>query len=202
LKYPSDKEIDHACQIAILISILPDSARNLLASKLTNGEYTTWTEDSVEKGKQVLQAYICYCSKPIEMVPTAFRPSKGKSADLSHLQVKVEELDDAFTERAKSAMRTIENTFGRRPQIEARYQKNVQNSQVQINSNPKNGLMNTEESNQKYCICEQLKQDQMIQCDNENCRYGWFHMSCLSLKEVPEGNWYCPMCSLNFKNTS
>ena len=34
-----------------------------------------------------------------------------------------------------------------------------------------------------------------IQCENENCRYRWFHWECVHVTEVPAGTWYCPDCS-------
>jgi len=36
---------------------------------------------------------------------------------------------------------------------------------------------------------------EMIGCDNPDCSIQSFHMKCLKLKVIPEGNWYCPDCT-------
>lgn len=40
-----------------------------------------------------------------------------------------------------------------------------------------------------------LEFKQMIGCDNKHCRYEWFHVPCLGIKETPTGKWFCPECS-------
>ena len=54
-----------------------------------------------------------------------------------------------------------------------------------------------ESADKTYCYCQQ-KDDgelQMIGCDNEQCPYEWFHLSCLKLKHLPKAKiWYCPDC--------
>ena len=32
----------------------------------------------------------------------------------------------------------------------------------------------------------------MIFCDNDDCPIQWFHTSCLKMKRVPKGKWFCP----------
>jgi inhibitor of growth protein 3 len=34
----------------------------------------------------------------------------------------------------------------------------------------------------------------MVGCDNDNCKYQWFHWSCVGLKSEPAGEWLCPEC--------
>ncbi|KAF6222008.1 hypothetical protein HO133_001976 [Letharia lupina] len=36
-----------------------------------------------------------------------------------------------------------------------------------------------------------------IQCDNEDCRVGWYHWECVRVTEEPAGTWLCPSCSPN-----
>lgn len=49
-----------------------------------------------------------------------------------------------------------------------------------------------------WCYCKmpesQDQQDRpMVGCDYDECEWGWFHIDCLKLKEVPSGDvWYCP----------
>ena len=44
-----------------------------------------------------------------------------------------------------------------------------------------------------YCKCQQPSQGIMIGCDNDNCKYEWFHMVCVGLTEEPE-HWTCDDC--------
>ena len=46
-----------------------------------------------------------------------------------------------------------------------------------------------------YCKCQENRDEEMIGCDNEKCKYEWFHLSCVGLTKVPESNeWYCDLC--------
>ncbi|KAK7206397.1 inhibitor of growth proteins N-terminal histone-binding-domain-containing protein [Myxozyma melibiosi] len=42
-----------------------------------------------------------------------------------------------------------------------------------------------------YCFCQQVSYGDMVACDNEDCRYEWFHYGCVGLKSPPSGVWYC-----------
>ena len=48
----------------------------------------------------------------------------------------------------------------------------------------------------KYCYCRKEIGGEMIGCDNHMCPYEWFHLSCVSLKKAPEGEWFCPDCTM------
>ena len=37
-------------------------------------------------------------------------------------------------------------------------------------------------------------EDDMIQCDNKNCKIIWFHQKWVQIKQLPKGNWYCSEC--------
>ena len=50
-----------------------------------------------------------------------------------------------------------------------------------------------------WCYCQKPESGDMIGCDYPSCTIGWFHISCLKLKYVPEGKWYCPDCRKKFK---
>lgn len=56
-------------------------------------------------------------------------------------------------------------------------------------ANRKNG-----EDTQLYCFCRQVSYGNMIACDNKDCKYEWFHWSCVGLNAPPKGIWYCPDC--------
>ncbi|SMN01988.1 hypothetical protein SPONN_289 [uncultured Candidatus Thioglobus sp.] len=50
-----------------------------------------------------------------------------------------------------------------------------------------------------YCYCRQPEPEhgpssEMIACDNDQCLLKWFHTTCLMLKSIPKGKWYCPDC--------
>lgn len=52
------------------------------------------------------------------------------------------------------------------------------------------------EEKTKYCFCGKEATDEMIQCDNPDCKHKWFHYSCVGVDDpqnLPE-TWYCPEC--------
>ena len=48
-----------------------------------------------------------------------------------------------------------------------------------------------------YCYCkkEYTENDEMISCDNKNCKYPWIHFTRAKLKRPPKGVWYCKECT-------
>jgi len=54
-----------------------------------------------------------------------------------------------------------------------------------------------------YCICRNELGGTMIGCDNSNCQYKWFHLSCLKLKRRPRKSpWFCKFCILQKDKSS
>ena len=52
-----------------------------------------------------------------------------------------------------------------------------------------------QDTNLKYCYCQEGEHGQMVACDNSGCPYQWFHLECLRLKSAPRSKlWYCPDC--------
>ena len=51
-----------------------------------------------------------------------------------------------------------------------------------------------ENDDQLYCYCQKVSFGDMVGCDNDDCKYQWFHWSCVGLKSEPEGEWLCPTC--------
>lgn len=51
--------------------------------------------------------------------------------------------------------------------------------------------------NELYCICQRVSFGEMIACDNDDCRFEWFHWSCVGITSTPKDNevWYCPDCA-------
>jgi hypothetical protein len=45
-----------------------------------------------------------------------------------------------------------------------------------------------------YCNCRRVSFGQMVGCDNDDCKYEWFHFECVGLTDQPQGKWYCPDC--------
>ena len=46
-----------------------------------------------------------------------------------------------------------------------------------------------------YCYCQrEEKYDDMIECENPSCTYGWYHFSCVNIVTPPTGQWYCDDC--------
>lgn len=52
-----------------------------------------------------------------------------------------------------------------------------------------------EDCNQ-YCFCNKPSNDDMIACDNENCKIKWYHYACVGVdpNKLPD-SWYCPSCT-------
>ena len=47
----------------------------------------------------------------------------------------------------------------------------------------------------KWCYCRgSAALGDMIGCDNDSCSIMWFHMHCLNMDSVPDGEWYCQNC--------
>ena len=48
-----------------------------------------------------------------------------------------------------------------------------------------------------FCPCGAEDSDDMIMCDDNNCKHQWFHYLCVGITEdtVPVGKWFCPSCS-------
>ena len=47
-----------------------------------------------------------------------------------------------------------------------------------------------------YCYCRKEESGNMVACDNPSCSIEWFHFSCVGLTSAPEGDWYCPDCTM------
>ncbi|KAF9559677.1 hypothetical protein CPC08DRAFT_690862 [Agrocybe pediades] len=45
-----------------------------------------------------------------------------------------------------------------------------------------------------YCFCHKQSYGDMIGCDNPDCPYQWFHISCVGVKTPLPDKWYCPEC--------
>lgn len=46
----------------------------------------------------------------------------------------------------------------------------------------------------RYCYCRQISYGEMVECEGEDCPYGWFHFQCVGLSDAPKGQWRCPDC--------
>ena len=40
-----------------------------------------------------------------------------------------------------------------------------------------------------------------IGCDSNACHNEWYHLSCVNLKRIPKGKWYCPSCTKQKKTS-
>lgn len=57
----------------------------------------------------------------------------------------------------------------------------------------------TASDDRTYCFCGKPSTEEMICCDNENCRYKWFHYKCVNVNPLylTQEKWYCPFCRNN-----
>lgn len=60
-----------------------------------------------------------------------------------------------------------------------------------------NGPNGEDADNNLYCFCQRVSFGEMIGCDNEDCKYEWFHWSCVGITSPPKDDeiWYCPDCA-------
>ncbi|CEP23593.1 YNG2 [Cyberlindnera jadinii] len=68
-----------------------------------------------------------------------------------------------------------------------------------VTASPKVEQQGKDEENELYCFCQRVSFGEMVGCDNDDCKYEWFHYECVGLKEPPKGKWYCPDCSERLK---
>jgi chromatin modification-related protein YNG2 len=47
-----------------------------------------------------------------------------------------------------------------------------------------------------FCFCRHGEFQQMILCENPECKFGWFHFSCVNLTVEPTGTWFFPDCTI------
>ncbi|PFH48398.1 hypothetical protein AMATHDRAFT_65572 [Amanita thiersii Skay4041] len=52
-----------------------------------------------------------------------------------------------------------------------------------------------EVEDERYCYCGGVSYGEMIACDDEGCENEWFHLACIGLTTIPQGQWYCDTCS-------
>ncbi|XP_031633603.1 inhibitor of growth protein 5-like isoform X2 [Contarinia nasturtii] len=46
----------------------------------------------------------------------------------------------------------------------------------------------------KWCVCRRESFGNMIFCENPQCTIKWFHMDCMKVTTIPEGDWFCQNC--------
>lgn len=51
-----------------------------------------------------------------------------------------------------------------------------------------------DDDHQLYCYCQRVSFGDMVGCDNNDCKYQWFHWGCVGVKSEPAGEWLCPDC--------
>ncbi len=42
-----------------------------------------------------------------------------------------------------------------------------------------------------YCLCRDVE---MICCENDKCKIGWFHIPCVKITVIPKSAWFCNSC--------
>ncbi|KAK7064570.1 chromatin modification-related protein [Favolaschia claudopus] len=50
------------------------------------------------------------------------------------------------------------------------------------------------EDERPYCFCQKQSYGDMIACDNDGCKYEWFHLACVQLSQPTPDKWYCRDC--------
>ena len=62
--------------------------------------------------------------------------------------------------------------------------------QVQLNNYP--GDVDPNEP--LYCFCRRVSFGRMIGCENETCKYEWFHFDCVGVQDPEPEQWWCDDC--------
>ncbi|KAK6198174.1 Ing1-like protein [Scheffersomyces amazonensis] len=68
---------------------------------------------------------------------------------------------------------------------------------VTVGSSDNGGPNGEDADNNLYCFCQRVSFGEMIGCDNDDCKYEWFHWSCVGITSPPKDDeiWYCPDCA-------
>ena len=53
---------------------------------------------------------------------------------------------------------------------------------------------NEDSLHELYCLCQQPEHGKMIMCEDPNCKYVWFHFTCVGIHRANKGKWFCPIC--------
>ena len=59
-------------------------------------------------------------------------------------------------------------------------------------------LQGAEAAGKIFCWCKGPEEGEMIHCDSEACKVGWFHFPCEGILFLPTGQWLCPDCQSKF----
>jgi chromatin modification-related protein YNG2 len=73
------------------------------------------------------------------------------------------------------------------------------NVKVSKTQSPRMADNSKDDENELYCFCQRVSFGEMVGCDNDDCKFEWFHYECVGLKEPPKGKWYCPDCTERLK---
>ncbi|ODV59278.1 uncharacterized protein ASCRUDRAFT_114458 [Ascoidea rubescens DSM 1968] len=99
-------------------------------------------------------------------------------------QLKEKEINTKNTNSNKEKQEKKENTTF----------KNSKNSKKTKKSTKEHKNIDVKE--ERYCYCNDISYGPMIGCDNDSCKYGWFHYPCINMLRAPSAlkKWYCPTC--------
>lgn len=105
------------------------------------------------------------------------------------------------------------------PQANARSQRSVSliENDLDADADDDNKENGDQEDQELYCYCRKLSYGevrlrfplyflfaylpQMVGCDNPDCPYQWFHLSCTGIKGPLPESWYCTDCAPKFQFT-
>ena len=61
------------------------------------------------------------------------------------------------------------------------------------------GEEDDDEDEEEYCTCRRPGYGNMVKCNNQSCRYEWFHASCVGITMKPTAPWFCKECRSRMK---
>ncbi|QBM88490.1 chromatin modification-related protein YNG2 [Metschnikowia aff. pulcherrima] len=101
-------------------------------------------------------------------------PKKKRPASVmkQRKRPKSEDADDGFADESGSRAQSVGASIAKAPSAE-------------------------DADNNLYCFCQRVSFGEMIGCDNDDCKYEWFHWECVGITSPPNDDeiWYCPDCA-------
>jgi len=138
--FPTNQEIEHAAKIAVLLPYLQEGERDILAKMITQNSQSplsSWTNESVEQGRQVLENYLLHISRPIK---NGFKGPGRPKADAT-----VDDILPEFRAKIQNANTIIERVY----QTESEHLNNAVKTQVEDWLNQQKQLQALQEALQK-----------------------------------------------------
>ncbi|EPR78485.1 PHD-finger protein [Spraguea lophii 42_110] len=120
---------------------------------------------------------------------------------------KVEEYEKRLSTVFELRMKYLENIKKISEKLQENFVRSIEGNTLLDLSEPniekipsviRTGINMSERDNKKlYCTCRRGSYGDMIYCDVDSCKIGWYHFGCVGLNSAPKSLWVCPLCKSN-----